>query len=57
MCNSFNCTIILDLLESSKIILLQAQVEKIIEVKFAENGFFLLFSRDFDLNHLKDKIF
>ena len=42
-CNTFICTILFNLSELSKITLFKDLVEKIIEAKVAENGFFLHF--------------
>ena len=39
-CDTFICTILFGLLESSRITLFKDLVEKIIEVKIADNGFF-----------------
>ena len=52
-CNTFICTILFGLLDSSKIILFKDIVEKIIEAKVAENGFILLFKIYY---HLKNFI-
>ena len=54
-CNTFICTILFCLLESSKIIIFKDLIEKIIEAKVAENGFFFLFFRDFDFNYYRIK--
>ena len=56
-CNLFICTIIFNLLESTKITLFKDLLEKQIEAKVAENGFFFALFRDFELNYLQDKIF
>ena len=42
-CNTFICTILFGLLESSKITVFKGLVKKIIEAIVAENSFFLLF--------------
>ena len=57
-CNTFNCTILFGLLESSKITLFKGLLGKIFEAKVNGlfNGFFILFS-DFKLNYLQIRIF
>ena len=51
-CNTFICTIIFCLLESSKIILFKDLFGNIFEAKVAENDFIFAFFRDFELNYL-----
>ena len=56
-CNTFICTILVDLLESTKISSFKDLVE-IFEAKVAENSFFFVaLFRNFDLNYLQDIIF
>ena len=56
-CNSFICTILFGLLESSKLVLFKDRVRKIIEADSRKiSSFFDLF-RDFKLNYLQNKTF